>query len=113
MIVIVQPWFAAVGHPAQSLINLAKTMGNQNQVIYLISVMSGNASVEEARSKLKVLGNVVDCSVKTPSIREGTLKTLRYLKKLLASEASLDRVFFWMLISYCYQYYGNFTLRRA
>lgn len=94
MIVIVQPWFSAFGHPAQSLINLAKIIGNQKGIIYLISVMSGNESVEDARCKLKLLGNTVDYAVKTPSIREGTLYALKSLRKLFTTNSSIDRVFF-------------------
>ena len=94
MIVIVQPWFSAVGHPAQSLLNLAKIMGNQSEIIYLISVMHDSLSVELAKRKLISFGRVLECKVKTPSVREGTLKTLTALKHLIISNNSIDRVFF-------------------
>lgn len=94
MIVIVQPWFSAFGHPAQSLVNLARKIVGKKEIFYLISVISGNTSIEEAKDKLKLLGNVVDFSVNTPSIREGTLKALISLKKLLAADKSINSVFF-------------------
>jgi glycosyltransferase involved in cell wall biosynthesis len=94
MIVIIQPWFSAAGHPAQSLINLAKIVGNYNGVTYLISIMSGNHPIEEASRKLKLLGEVVDCPVNTPSIREGTLKALSSLRKLIAKNPSINSIFF-------------------
>jgi glycosyltransferase involved in cell wall biosynthesis len=94
MIVIAQPWFSASGHPAQSLINLARIIGNLKEIIYLVSVLPDNVATKEALGKLKLLGDVVDFPVKTTSIREGTLKALLSLKKLFALDASIDRVFF-------------------
>lgn len=94
MIVIVQPWFSAVGHPAQSLINLAKIIRSYNGITYLISITSGNYPIEEARRKLKLFGNVIDYTVNTPSVREGTLKALVSLKKLFVKNPSINRVFF-------------------
>lgn len=94
MIVIVQPWFSAVGHPAQSLINLAKIIGNHDGITYFISVITGNKLAEEASVKLKHFGEVVDYPVKTPSIREGTLKALSLLRKLFVTKPSIKCVFF-------------------
>lgn len=94
MIIIVQPWFSAAGHPAQSLINLAKIVGTYNGITYLISTMSGNHPIEEASRKLKLLGDVIDYPVNTPSIREGTLKALDSLKKMFSIKPSINSVFF-------------------
>lgn len=116
MIVIVQPWFAAPGHPAQSLINTAKIIGIQNDLIYLISSIPGNESIAEAKSKLKLLGNVVDYSVKTISIREGTLKALRAFKKLLVTNILIDRVFFLdahlVLLSVLWPFYSRPQIKK-
>ena len=116
MIVIIQPWFSAVGHPAQSLINLAKIIGNQKGIIYLISQISGNKSFEVAGSKLKLLGNVVEYYVKTPSIRESTLKALIRLKKLLVLDTTIDRVFFLdahlVLLSILWPFYSEKRIKR-
>ena len=94
MIIVVQPWFSAVGHPAQSLINLAKIIGNHNGITYLISVMSDNKFAEDAKGELKHFGNVIDYPVDTESIREGTLKALKTLRKLFVSNVLIESVFF-------------------
>ncbi len=94
MIVIVQPWFSAVGHPAQSLINLAKIIGNHNGTTYLISVITGNKFAEEVSVKLQLLGEVINYPVNTPSVREGTLKALSSLKKLIAVNQLINSIFF-------------------
>lgn len=116
MIVIVQPWFVAPGHPAQSIINTAKIIGIQNNLIYLISTMPGNEAIAEAKSKLKILGNVVDYSVKTSSIREGTLKALRAFRKLLAANKLIDRVFFLdahlVLLSVLWPFYSRPQIKK-
>lgn len=116
MIVIVQPWFAAFGHPAQSLINTAKIIGIQNDLTYLISTIPSNVSIEEAKGKLKLLGNVVDYSVKTSSIREGTLKALRAFRKLLVTNTLIDRVFFLdahlVLLSVLWPFYSRQQIKK-
>lgn len=116
MIVIVQPWFSAFGHPAQSLINLSKIIGNKKEILYLISIISGNKSIEEAKHQLKLFGNVVDFSVKTPSVREGTLKALRSLKKLFAFDKSIDNVLFLdahlVLLSALWPFYAKDSIKR-
>ncbi len=116
MIVIVQPWFSAFGHPAQSLVNLARLVVGQKEIFYLISVISGNTSIEEAKDKLKLLGKVVDFSVNTPSIREGTLKALSSLKKLFTSDKSIDSVLFLdahlVLLAALWPFYAKKRIRR-
>lgn len=93
-LVIIQPWFSAVGHPAQSLINTANILGRNNDILYLISEVPGLANVKFAKKKLQALGEVAEYPVKTDSIREGTLKGLLALRRLLSAEPSIDRVFF-------------------
>lgn len=116
MIVIIQPWFSAVGHPAQSLINLAKIIGNNNGIIYLTSVMTGNKSAEEASVKLKLLGEVVDYPVNTPSVREGTLKALSSLRKLIAENQLINSIFFLdahlLLLAFFWPFYAHENIQR-
>ncbi len=115
MIIIVQPWFSAAGHPAQSLINLAKIIGNYNGITYLISIMSGNHSKEEASRKLRQLGEVVDYPVNTPSIREGTLKALTSLREMFRAKQSIDSVFFLdahlVLLSALWSFYAHKNIK--
>ena len=94
MIVIAQPWFSANGHPAQSLINLAKIIGRQSNIIYLVSDMLGNKPIEKAKNEIKKLGEVQSFVVNSPSVREGTLKVLNALKKLLVLKPTINTVFF-------------------
>jgi glycosyltransferase involved in cell wall biosynthesis len=115
MIIIVQPWFSAAGHPAQSLINLAKIVGNYNGITYLTSIMSGNHSIEEASRKLRLLVDVVDYPVNTPSIREGTLKALTSLRKMFSAKPSINTVFFLdahlVLLSALWSFYARKNIR--
>ena len=93
-LVIIQPWFSAVGHPAQSLINTARIIGRNNDILYLISEVPGLGNVKFAKEKLQESGDVIEYPVQTDSVREGTLKGLSSLKKLLSAESSIDRIFF-------------------
>lgn len=92
--VIIQPWFSAVGHPAQSIINLAKIIGENTQINYLIATIPGNSAIEHASNTLRRLGTVIDYPVKSPSIREGTIKALITLRKLFREKKSIHNVFF-------------------
>lgn len=92
--VIIQPWFSAIGHPAQSIINLAKIIGKNPQINYLIAKNPSNVAFEHASHKLKGLGTVIDYSVKSPSIREGTIKALIKLRKIFYEKKSIRTVFF-------------------
>lgn len=94
MLLIVQPWFAAVGHPAQSLINTAKTIGRKDGTIYLVAMRAGDDRAEATKIKLQKYGIVEDYPVNTDSIREGTVKALGALKRLIAQNPSLDSVLF-------------------
>jgi hypothetical protein len=115
MIVIVQPWFSAVGHPAQSLINLAKIIGNHHDFTYLISMMQPNNSIEVASRKLKELGSVIDYQVKTESIREGTVKALIALRRLIVKNKSIDKIFFLdahlVLLAALWPFYANKNIK--
>ena len=111
MLLIVQPWFSAVGHPAQSLINTARTIGARSDISYLISSSTDYGSYKIAKDKLQELGKVVEYPVKTDSVREGTVKALLSLRKLISSDFSIDRIFFLdahlvllaVLWPFCYQ----------
>lgn len=94
MLLVIQPWFSAVGHPAQSLVNTAKIIGKKKKITYLISAISGLENVANAKRKLQQFGNVVDYPVKTDSVREGTLKALVVLRRLVAANLTIDRIFF-------------------
>lgn len=95
MLIIIQPWFSTLGHPAQSLINTAKIISNTPNIIYLISMQIGSNKFHDSRSKLVQLGKVVEYPVNSPSTREGTWKALWYLRKLAYRQRQkINSVFF-------------------
>ncbi|KQT37211.1 MULTISPECIES: glycosyltransferase [unclassified Methylophilus] len=91
-VVIVQPWFTAVGHPAQSILNTAKALSNSTSISYLVSAQDGTS--EEPLNKLRELAEVESFKVATPSLREGTLKALVKLLKLNRQKRHFQHVFF-------------------
>lgn len=93
-IIIVQPWFSAVGHPAQSLINTAKTIGVHDSITYLISISDNSNTFKAAKEKLQNLGKVVEFSVNSDSLREGTFKSLVAIKGYLKINPPIDRILF-------------------
>lgn len=93
-LLIVQPWFLAVGHPAQSLINTARTIGTNSDISYLISSSINFNTFDTVKEELKTIGEVVEYSVKTDSLREGTIMSLISIRRKLSTDTALDRVFF-------------------
>jgi hypothetical protein len=91
-VVIVQPWFTAVGHPAQSILNTAKALCGSTSISYLVSAQDGTS--EEPLNKLHALAEVDSFKVTTPSLREGTLKALVRLLKLNRQKRHFQHVFF-------------------
>ena len=95
MLVIVQPWFSTLGHPAQSLINTAKIISNTPDITYLISMQVGSNKLDGFRNQLIQFGDVVEYPVKTTSTREGTWKALWYLRMLASKRrVKVNSVFF-------------------
>ena len=94
MIIIVQPWFLAAGHPAQSLLNTARTIGTNSDISYLISSSTNLNSFDTVKEELKKIGEVVEYPVKTDSLREGTIKALISIRRLLSADIAFDRIFF-------------------
>ena len=93
-ILIVQPWFSAVGHPAQSLINTAKTIGARSDIAYMISGSKRSDVFTDIKEELQKIGNVIDFSVRTDSLREGTLKALVSIRNVLSTDFFIDRILF-------------------
>lgn len=78
-LLIIQPWFSARGHPAQSLLNTARALGNRQQIQYMVSRQSNRPDMDMFHEQLRELGCVDEFPVHTDSVREGTLKALLYL----------------------------------
>ncbi len=93
-LIIIQPWFLALGHPAQSLLNTAKAIGINTNISYLIPFKDKLDSFDSIRSDLKNIGEVITYPVRSDSLREGTLKSLISIRKLWSSDYAFDRIFF-------------------
>lgn len=94
MLIIVQPWFVAIGHPAQSLLNTAKIIGYSKDIKYLVSHEAKNSVLSEVINDLKNYGEVIGYGVKSQSLSEGTFKAVLQLKRLCSKKPSVDKVFF-------------------
>jgi hypothetical protein len=69
---IVQPWFTAIGHPAQSTLNTAKVLGARADFGYLISDPHGGPFEPLAR-ELSGYGSVLRFRAPGGSLRLGTI----------------------------------------
>lgn len=94
MLIIAQPWFAAIGHPAQSLLNTAKVIGFSKDIKYLVSIEANNNLFSDALNDLKKYGEVIGFKVKTQSLYEGTFKAVLRLRCLCFKDISIDRILF-------------------
>jgi glycosyltransferase involved in cell wall biosynthesis len=91
-LIVVQPWFTAVGHPAQSLLNTASALRGVDGIRYLVSLEDRHSSSQ--LDALRSIAHVDDFKVNGPSLREGTLKALFKLRSLKAKDAGLGHIFF-------------------
>lgn len=78
-LLIVQPWFTAVGHPAQSLLNTARVLGTEKRVSYLISDQVGETRFLEVAEQLREYGQVETFCVPSSSLRICTLLSMKAL----------------------------------
>lgn len=106
-LLIVQPWFTAIGHPAQSLLNTASVLGVDDRVSYLISREGGDNLFTGLAEQLGQYGRVETFVVPSSSIRTCTLLSLLALlrkrggfTRLLFLDAHLVLLaFFWSWIA--------------
>lgn len=92
-LLIVQPWFTALGHPAQSTLNTAAVLGASAQAVYLISREFGKGPFSEAEQRLRSHGRVETFFVPSSSIRTCTLLSFLALIRLGAS-GKFERILF-------------------
>lgn len=85
-LLIVQPWFTAIGHPAQSLLNTACVLGADDRVSYLISQEDGDNLFTDLAEQLGRYGHVETFAVPSSSIRTCTLLSLLALLRLRADK---------------------------
>jgi glycosyltransferase involved in cell wall biosynthesis len=90
---IVQPWFTAIGHPAQSVLNTARALGVRSNVGYLISD-PGDGDFAAMASELQKHGLVERFRSLGDSLRTGTLFSLPAVLRVTRQEVGLRHVFF-------------------
>src|SRR4051812_47513260 len=90
---IVQPWFSAIGHPAQSVLNTARALEGHQDVRYLISLPRG-AVLESLSRELEGFGPVSRFWVPNDSLRVGTLLGVMAAARLLRRNARIEQVLF-------------------
>ena len=75
-LLIVQPWFTAKGHPAQSLMNTASVIGFNDGVSYLVSRQLFSGCFLEIEEKISKYGKIETFSVLNSSIRNNTILSI-------------------------------------
>jgi hypothetical protein len=92
-VLIVQPWFTALGHPAQSVLNIARVLGVRRDVSYLISD-PGTGELAPMASELQKYGVVERFRSHGTSLRAGTLFSLPAVLRLVRRQPQLRHIFF-------------------
>jgi hypothetical protein len=89
--VIVEPWFTAVGHPAQTLLNTARVLGRRDDVTYVIAYNQGRPDLEAIVRELREYGAVkcVECRDAAPA-----LSTFRCMLAVARGSGERRRVLF-------------------
>jgi len=78
-ILIIQPWFTAKGHPAQSLLNTARALEPSKNVRYLISLEAGKEPFVKMSQELSEFATLKTFHVNSSSLQEGTWKSFIHL----------------------------------
>jgi len=91
--VIVQPWFTAIGHPAQSTLNTAKALGKRYDVAYLVANPHASA-FERFAAGIADYGQVVGFRAPEGFLRMATLLAVAALVRLARRSPELHRIFF-------------------
>ena len=93
-LLIVQPWLGAFGHPAQSLLTLARALGPRPDVEYLVSLNPGSELCEQSCRSLRQYGPVHVFGVDTLAADGNTVKACAALVKLRLGGVRFRHVFF-------------------
>jgi len=90
-LLVIQPWFCGMGHPAQSLINMASAIGRDARVDYLVSDDGKPGVFPETTERLRAWGVVESFAVTT---QVGPSNTVRALLALRRMRGRYRRIFF-------------------
>jgi len=93
-LLIIQPWFSAIGHPAQSLINMASAIGRDERVEYLVSSGGDSEYFREEMERLRAWGVVESYAVTTQVGDSNTVRALLALWHMRLKGRQYQRIFF-------------------
>ena len=93
-LLIIQPWFCAIGHPAQSLINLASAIGRDERVEYLVSSNRDPGFCQDSIELLRKWGEVESYAVTTPVGDSNTVRALLALWRMRLKGRQYQRILF-------------------
>ncbi|MEW6406264.1 MAG: hypothetical protein AB1649_31145, partial [Chloroflexota bacterium] len=93
---IIQPWFTGKGHPAQSLLNTASTIGKDERVEYLVSFEDQSKACKDAIGRLEQLGLVhrFKAISRTGTGSTNTIRALLTVSWLRLKGVRYQRLFF-------------------
>lgn len=91
---MIQPWFSALGHPAQSLLNTVTCLAQGATLDCLVAIAPDFPVGAEIVERLGRHSKVFTYSVSSSSIREGTIRSFRALREVVAERGHYDRFFF-------------------
>lgn len=112
-ILLIQPWFTAIGHPAQSLLNLAEALRHDDRLEYLVSFQKKSKFFQESYRRLSALGQATYFTVDTQVGASNTARSLlwllinrlqgkRYHRIFFLDESLLTLALLWPIISTLY-----------
>jgi glycosyltransferase involved in cell wall biosynthesis len=93
-LLIIQPWFTASGHPAQSAINTAKALHNNSFISFLISEESKPGPWKFMADKLRSIALTETYKVPSSSLRTSTLLVLIHLANVFRRKKMIKHIFF-------------------
>lgn len=93
-LLIVEPWFTGLGHPAQSLINTASAIGRHAHIDYLVSFVDESEFFIKTRDRLSTWGRVIRFRVSTHVGSSNTVRALLSIVGLRLRGRRYQRIFF-------------------
>ena len=93
-LLIIEPWFCAVGHPAQSLLNLASAIGKDERVAYLVSSSQEPGIFLDSMVQLRARGEVETFVAENPTGESNTSGALWALLRMRLKGRKYQRVLF-------------------
>jgi len=91
---IIQPWFSANGHPAQSVINSARILVDESYFSYLVSCITKSDRDIKNFNLLQSIVKANKFAVNSSSLREGTYKSIFAVRNYLKKNPSVEKLFY-------------------